>query len=446
MAVAVASARKSDGGPMYQVTGVDLLTDNGKARVNALNQGIFPFPIADQELQSALTLAKEAGNLTATTDESVYGVADVVVVDVPLDISYLDDEPTLKLSGFESAIRAVARRIPVGALVLIETTVPPGTCEKIATPALQDELRRRGLDKDSVHLAHSSERVMPGDGYLDSIVNFWRAYAGNTNVAADICEQFLTSIVNVEHFPLRRLSSMTASETVKVMENTYRAVNIALIDEWTKYAETLGIDLYEVVDAIRVRPTHSNIRFPGLGVGGYCLTKDPTFAPAAAKQLFHFEKLGFPFSQLAVKVNHNMPLHAVERLTVLLGGSCKGKRILVLGLSYREDIGDTRYSPAETLVRALESRGAVVSGYDPFLTYWRELNWVLPVELPSPIGLDAVVIATAHKQFQTLDIPSWLGSVRPVLLDTANVITAEHRRLCRDAGIRLESVGRGDGL
>ena len=446
MAVAVASATNAEKQRIYQVIGVDRSTVDGIARVAAINQGDFPFPTSDRKLKSALIAASAAGNLRATTDESVYESADIVVIDIPLDIPFLTNEPQLDMTEFEDAVRTVFSKVPSGALVLVETTVPPGTCEKIVTPILHSELRRRDMDENSVHLAHSFERVMPGDAYLDSIVNFWRVYAGNTTMAADACEAFLTTIIDVKKFPLSRLSSMTASETTKVMENTYRAVNIAFVDEWTRYAEAVGVDLFEIIDAIQVRPTHSNIRFPGLGVGGYCLTKDPAFAPAAARQLHGLTTLDFPFSSLAIKVNHDMPLHAVARLSILLEGGLKDKAVLVLGLSYRQDIGDTRHSPAETLVHALESQGARVEGYDPLIDYWQEMNWVLPDVFPDPAGFDAVIFSTPHKEFKSLDVARWLGDARPVLLDASNVLSVEKRNSCRKMGVRVESVGRGDGL
>jgi nucleotide sugar dehydrogenase len=446
MAVAVASARTQDGSFLYQVTGVDRDTPKGRERVEALYRGEFPFPTADPMLQETLTRAHETGNLSATTDESVFGVADVVVIDIALDIPFRDEHPQLQMTDLERAVRSIAQRIPEGALILVETTVPPGACEKVVMPILKDELQRRDLGEHAVHLAHSFERVMPGDAYLNSITHFWRVYAGATIEAADACEAFLSTIVETKHFPLTRLSSMTASETAKVMENTYRAANIAFIDEWTKYAETVGIDLFEVIDSIRLRPTHSNIRFPGLGVGGYCLTKDPAFAPTAARQLFGNKCLDFPFSRLAMQVNHAMPTHTVLRLKALLGGSCTGKSILVLGVSYRQDIGDTRYSPVETLARDLEAAGAWITGYDPFINHWPEMDRSLPSNLPEAKTFDAIVIAVPHREFLDLDLLEWLDRARPVVLDTANVITKDQRQRCRAAGVRIESVGRGNGL
>ncbi len=446
MAVAVASARSREGEILYHVTGVDQNTAQGRDRVAALARGDFPFRTTDESLSRALAQCHQYENLVTTTDESVYASADVVVIDIPLDVPFKDDKPQLEMAEFEQAFRAVAKRVPAGALILVETTVPPGTCEQVLLPALIEELHARGLEDGSVDLAHSYERVMPGDKYLESITHFWRVYSGVSLHAADVCETFLSSILDVENYPLTRLSSTTASETAKLMENTYRAANIAFIDEWTKYAEVVGIDMFEVIDAIRMRPTHSNIRYPGIGVGGYCLTKDPAFTPAAVQQLLGHQTLNFPFSHLALQINQAMPLHTMDRLTELLGGSCLEKKILLLGVSYRQDVGDTRHSPAETLVQTLLQAGAIVQAFDPFVTEWPEMNWSLPVRLPSPISFDAIVFATPHRDFMELDLVSWLGDSCPIVLDTVNVVAKQKREHCRLSGIQIESIGRGDGL
>ena len=330
-----------------------------------------------------------------------------------------------------------------GSLILVETTVPPGTCENILMPILDEELKNRSLEGDEVHFAHSFERVMPGGNYLNSIIKFWRAYAGATLEAANLCEEFLSNIIDVQRFPLTRMSSITASETAKVLENTYRAANIAFIDEWTKFAEAVGIDLFEVIDAIRMRPTHSNIRSPGLGVGGYCLTKDPAFAIVAARQIFRTRGLEFPFSELTLKVNRAMPVHTLDRLKKLLENQLSDKHILLLGASYRQDIGDTRYSPAELLARSLIEADAKVTVFDPYLTEWPELDMELSGELPSPESFDAVVLAVPHKQFRNLDLVDWLASSRPIVLDAMDVVSKTQRERCRQLGVRIESIGRG---
>jgi len=446
MATAIANARTKDDEPRYQVVGVDLPTDAGLSRVNAINSGVFPFPTADIELKNALKTALKIGNLKATTDESVYKLADVVVIDVALDIPFLENEPQLEWSEFETALTAVFSKVSVGTLVLLETTVPPGTSEKIVLPIMKRELATRGLDERSVYLAHSYERVMPGSDYLDSIINNWRVYAGYNAAAADLCEEFLSAVIDVKEYPLTRLASMTASETAKVMENTYRAMNIAFVSEWTQFAEAVGIDLFEVIDAISQRPTHSNIRVPGLGVGGYCLTKDPAFAPAAARQIYGLTTLGFPFSNLSLNVNNEMPLHSIARLLDMVEGDIADKSVLLLGISYRQDVGDTRYSPVEKIFSELEKLGAQVTSYDPYFDYWEEIERVLPSELPDATGFDVVIFCTPHKKFKEMDVLSWLGEQRPVILDTSNVLSLNTRTKCRANGVLLESIGRGAGL
>ena len=445
MATAVAIAIDEEGNPIYDVIGVDLPNELGLARVDAINNGEFPFATSDDKLVSAIAKAKKQGNLRATTEVSVFNEADIVVVDIQLDIPYLDDEPQLQFDGFKCAIQTIGKNVKAGALIVVETTVPPGTCEKVVVPTLVNELKKRNMSPDTVLVAHSYERVMPGDDYLASIIDYWRVFAGYTAEAGDACEAFLNSVVNVNDFPLTRLSSTTASETAKVMENTYRATNIAFIDEWTKFAETVGIDMFEIVDAIRKRPTHSNIRFPGLGVGGYCLTKDPTFAPAAVKQLFKKE-VDFPFSKMAVQVNHNMPLHTVSRLTALLADSLEDKKILVCGISYRQDVGDTRYSPSETLVRALLDKGVNVSLHDPYVEHWEEMNLPLLNELPKAQDYDAVVFAVAHKLYCELDLSGWGAGNTTLVLDANYIFSENQRKVAREHGINLESIGRGDGL
>ncbi len=446
MATAVALAENESGDPIHDVIGVDLPNPSGKHRVSEVNAGRFPFETSDPKLGPAVAQAVGRGNLRATTDPEVYSEADIIVVDVHLDIPFQEELPALEFAGFEQALRTIGARMRQDALVVIETTVPPGTCEKVVVPVLSEEFEKRGLDPAELLVAHSYERVMPGRDYLDSVINFWRVYSGHTKEAADRCEVFLSDVINIADYPLTRLSSTTASETAKVMENTYRAANIAFICEWTRYAEKVGIDLYEVVAAIQKRPTHANIRYPGLGIGGYCLTKDPTFTPAAARQLFGLD-LQFPFSRLAVTESAGMPHHGVSRLTELLGGSVAGKRILLCGVSYRQDVADTRHSPAEIVYRELIGRGANVDFHDPFVSWWEELDLAVPDELPDSSAYDAVMFAIPHAQYKALDLADWVANKQgTVVLDAYLVFSAEQRRAFREKGVRIEAIGVGDGL
>ena len=270
MSVVVANARNKNNKPYFNVIGVDLPTSEGCAKIESINNGKFPFQINDRKMINAFREVVDNGNLIATTELKTFTLADIVIVSVNLDIVYEDDIPKLSLGGFINAIRSLGKYMKPDSLIIVETTVPPGTCERVIVPELARFLRKRGLSENSILLAHSYERVMPGRECFDSIVNYWRVYAGHTARAAEACKNFLSKIINTEEYPLTRLDSTTSSEIGKLLENSYRAVNIAFMEEWGRFAEDIGIDLFEVIDAIRMRPTHSNIRQPGFGVGGYC--------------------------------------------------------------------------------------------------------------------------------------------------------------------------------
>jgi nucleotide sugar dehydrogenase len=428
------------------VIGVELPTISGSERAHRLNTGSFPFTTPDALLAEAIAQANREGNLVATTNAAAFQLATVAVVDVNLDvIDSGNDQPSVSLKGFETAIRTLGRELPSGALVIIETTVPPGTCANLVAPVLAEELRARNLGPDAILLAHSYERVMPGPDYFDSVVNYWRVYAGHTAKAAERCEEILSHVINVREFPLRRLSSITASETAKVLENSYRATNIAFIEEWARLAEAAGIDLFEVVTAIRDRPTHSNIRQPGFGVGGYCLPKDPLFAAVAASLFLNAGQLRFPFCRLAAETNKRMPIENLDRLEAFIGG-LDGKSIILLGVAYRSEVDDTRASPAEIFCREAMRRGATLLCHDPYVRHWSELNIPISHTLSDPAGIDAVVFAVPHQAYRRLDVASWLGSTRPFVYDCDNVLSAEVRKGLRAIGVKVESTGRGIGL
>ncbi len=447
MSLAVASARDADALPRFRVIGVDLPTADGLTRIDAVNAGAFPFETTDPKLVTAMAAAYDTGNLVATSDEAAYEFADVVIVDVNCDVVNEDGQPRVLLESFVAAIQALARRIRPGTLVIVETTVPPGTCEKIVAPLIQRVFTERGLPEGAFLLAHSYERVMPGRDYLDSIVNFWRVYSGYTTAAADACAEFLSHVVNVRDYPLMRMKSPIASETAKVLENSYRATTIAFIDEWARFAERTGVDLFEVIDAIRVRPTHSNMRQPGFGVGGYCLTKDPYLAALAARDLLGISDVAFPLSLAAAAINQRMPLATLDRLQALLGGKLERKRVLLMGVSYRSDVGDTRYSPSQTFYEAAVQRGAEVVPSDPLVRYWQELDLTIVSEFPRLIegrAIDAIVFAVAHGEYRSIDFREWLRDRTPVVLDANRVLTPEQLQALKAQGCVVASMGRGE--
>ena len=440
-AIAIASARDGAGNPLYTVVGVDLPTESGRERAAALNQGAFPFPTTDAALVAAARSALAAGNLVAVTDASVFGVADIIVVEIGLDIDDKTTTAKVDLPPFRAAIGTVGDHMKPDALILLESTVPPGTTEHIVAPLLHERLAARSLPAHAPKLAYCYERVMPGDGYLASIVDMWRVYAGMTVEAADAAETFLSSFIDTAKRPLTRLDSVRAVETAKVLENTFRAVNIALIDEWEKFARRIDVDLFEVLKAIRVRPTHQNIRYPGLGVGGNCLSKDPMFGATSAQEIFGLAGFDFPLSTAAVTINGRMPAATVALLEETLAGGLAGKRVLILGASYREDVGDTRHSPALTLADMLAEKRATVAFADPLVD--AEIGVPLHRDLPDAGGFDAVILAVGHKQYRAIDLAGWCGAQRPVVLDANGVLSRQQLRSLRDAGFKVAAIGRG---
>ncbi|EMO45759.1 nucleotide sugar dehydrogenase [Leptospira santarosai] len=446
MAVAISQARLENGDFAFNVIGVDLANSQGQRSIDSLNQGRFPISTNDEELLNAAISANKNGNLVATSDISAYTIADVVIVDINLDLGQpdADGDPTVNFESFLKAIDILGNNVPQNCLILLETTVPPGTCKKIVAPRLSECFKNRSFAPDSFLLAHSYERVMPGDQYLKSIINFWRVYSGHTEKAADECETFLKKIINTTDYPLMRLDNTTASETAKVLENSYRAMNIAFIEEWGRFAEGVGVDLFQILNAIRVRPTHNNIRQPGFGVGGYCLTKDPLFARSSAKYIFNRPDIDFPFSKEAVRVNNIMPLVSVRKLESMLNGQIRNKKVILFGVSYRPDVSDTRYSPSEIFAKDLQSKGVQLIYHDPLVDFWEEMGVTPNKMLPDTDGIDAIVFAVGHKEYRNIDFTSWLGKNRPIILDANNVLTNTQIDELKKLGHTIGAIGRGD--
>lgn len=445
MSVAIASAKDHENKPFYNVIGIDVPGEAGYIKANSINEGIFPYENSDKKLELKLQEAIQNGNLKATTDSGNLAYADIVVVDINLDVKYTgDDSPYLDLDLFKNAMRTIGKYIKETTLVLVETTVPPGTCQKVVAPIIKEEFEKRGL-KGTPHIAHSYERVMPGENYLDSIISYWRVYSGIDEVSADMCEVFLKSVIKTDQYPLTRLMNTTSTETAKVLENSYRATTIAFMEEWGRFAENVGIDLFEIVDAIRMRPTHSNMRQPGFGVGGYCLTKDPYFAMLASKDLFGRDDLEFPFSTMAVRYNKIMPLVSVSYLEKFLDG-LEDKKILLLGVSYRQDVGDTRYSPSETFAREILKKGARLTCEDPLVKYWPEMQESVRNDIPDFGDYDAVVFAVQHKQYADIDFSEIQPQSSLLIFDANKVLNDQQiEDIRKNKSFIYKSIGRNMG-
>ena len=434
----------------YAVIGVDLPSEEARRKITAINDGKFPLVADDPKIDVFFESARTKGNLYATFDSSAYQWAEVIVVDVNLDVqksSGADGELIdydVDLTGFQSAINTIGTYCREDVLILVETTVPPGTCERVVKPTIEAALKKRGLSIDNYRLGHSYERVMPGPNYIDSIRAFPRVYAGMDDSSADSVEHFLKTIIDTSRCELTRLEHPNATEMAKVLENSYRALNIAFAVEWSRFAEEAGVDLYGMVDAIRVRPTHANLMYPGIGVGGYCLTKDPLLASWSRKSFFG-SNTDLAMSVNGVSVNDQMPRFAFERL-IQVFGDIKDKRILFMGVSYRGDVGDTRFSPVEGMVKLVLANGAVPLFHDPFLSFWEEQSALVENDLDNILSKDPqlIVISTGHSEYKKESTVQKLMAIRPAFIfDTIGLFSEAQLTILQERH-RLSVLGRGD--
>lgn len=453
MATVVADATDQDGKPYYFVHGHQRASKRSYWKVPVINSGIPPVSSSDPEVPEIFhRTVVEKKNFRATADDFVYTLVDVVVVDIQLDATKPAFGDAAKgycdITAFREGIRTLGQNIKPDCLVLVETTVPPGTCEKVVKPILEEEFTKRGIDIkiNPPLVAHSYERVMPGAKYVASIRDFWRVFSGVNAKSIELCREFLSNVLDVENYPLTQLDNTNASELAKTMENSYRATNIALTLEWARFAEEIGVDIFKVRDAIRKRKgTHDNLLRPSLGVGGYCLTKDPVLANWAMGALF-----GVP-GQLkvainSVNINDTMPLHTIEIIKKVYP-ELKNLKIAVLGVSYLEDVGDTRHSPSKVLVEFLRKDLAVVSAHDPYVEVWPELeeihvyndlNEVLP-------DADVVIFAVGHSQYKKLDPKELLAicKTKPLIVDCSNFLSDATVNTYKGLGCKVRGVGKG---
>ncbi|MQY79367.1 MAG: nucleotide sugar dehydrogenase [Bacteroidetes bacterium] len=387
--------------------------------------------------------------MLATYSEHSYSKADIVVVDIHLDVTkrILGNpyEYEFTYDGFSRSIEVVANNISPNTLCVIESTVPPGTTAKVIYPIFVEAFRKRKLDINKFHLAHSYERVMPGRNCMDSIVNFYRVYSGINKESETMAEEFLKSFINTKDYPLYRLHSTTASEMAKVLENSYRAMNIAFIEEWTEYAEETEVDLFEVITAIRMRPTHKNIMSPGFGVGGYCLSKDPLLADWSYKNLFNGDG-HLKMSVEAVATNDLMPNYTFDLLKREVG-NLKDKHITILGISYLNDVADTRCSPTGLFYDKCLGEGANVNLHDPLVTFWEEKKLQINSEI-NHLRVkkhDVAIFTVRHSLYLDMtvdDILSTLPGVK-VVIDANNIISNDTAKKLSDKNIKIIGVGKG---
>ena len=479
MAAIVADSTDADGKPTKFVIGCQRPSTRSFWKIGLLNEGVSPVKAEDAEVDPMIArCVLEKKTLTATFDADCLKLADCVVVDVQCD--YVKQELGNMRSGetdmaaLEATLRTIGERIPEECLVLIETTVAPGTTEFVAWPLLKKAFAARGLEGTPL-LAHSFERVMPGREYVASIRDFWRVCSGCTEEARARVERFLRDVINTEEYELTVMDRPIESETTKIVENSYRATILAFLHEWSLFAERNGVDLIKVVGAIKKRPTHSNMIFPGPGIGGYCLPKDGGLAYWAYRHILGFEDGDqvFRMSPEAIDINDTRALHVAELARDALrnmGRTTAGAGVLICGASYRQDVGDTRYSGSEIVVRKLTEMGAELRVHDPYVEHWYEFekqdtypapghSWsrffrnqdqltdlrVQPDLAAALEGVAAVILAVPHAPYLELspdDVVAWAGGPIAVV-DCFGILSDDKIRRYLELGCEVKGLGRG---
>ena len=437
MAIAVANSKNKNGSNNFNVIGIEKNNTRGKHLKNQINQGNLPINCADKKIYKMFNNTKNNNNYRVSTDISNIANSKIVVVSINFEINYKKKDPFFLLKNF---FKEIAKIISKNSLIIIETTLPPGTCDQIIYPTLVDAFSKRGLAKNDIMLSYSYERIMPGYHYYDSIINNNRVYSGINKKSMDVCKNFLSKVINVKKFPLSLLNSNTECEFSKILENSYRATNIALIDEWTKYSRIAKVDIYNILDVIKKRDTHNNIMRPGLGVGGYCLTKDPFFALASVTKIFK-NKNDFPFIKLTMKTNQDMPLTSLDYIKEKIR-LIKQKKILILGLSYREGVGDYRSSPSITLYKKLKKFAAVIHANDPLVDVEsdRDLKKYVVKQKEKLNYYDVVILCTRHNEYKKFNLK--LVSKKTVFIDLNNSIPNKTKKLFEKNNIKLFVLGK----
>jgi UDP-N-acetyl-D-glucosamine dehydrogenase len=311
----------------------------------------------------------------------------LICVPTPLSENHLPD-----LSILQSAINNVSKVLKADSLVIIESTIQPGTTRNIIVPILEKE---SGLSRDQFHVAYSPERIDPMNKKY-TIKNTPKLVAGLTQEAANKAKEFYANFIDKVDI----CDSLEVAETAKLLENSFRLVNISFINELAMFCHKIGIDVNDVIKAASTKPYGFMPFYPSVGVGGHCIPVDPLYLAEAAREA------GAPsrFIELADEINLGMPTYFVGRASEMLGG-LKDKKVLVIGVSYKPNVADVRETPVEALISGLKKSGALVSWHDDLVKSW---NGESSVALGS--GFDLAILATPHDY---LDL-SLLGNV-PVL-------------------------------
>jgi UDP-N-acetyl-D-glucosamine dehydrogenase len=411
----------------YHTTGIDLDT----RKVEAIAEGRSYIPDVSTADVKAL---RDAGKLDATTDFSIVKELDTINICVPTPLRKTKDPD---MSYIVSAVEAIAKHLHPGMLIVLESTTYPGTTDEVVQPILEDTGLKAGVD---FFIAFSPERVDPGNPTFQTH-NVPKVVGGLTPDCARLAGALYGSAIET----IVPVSSTRVAEMVKLLENTFRAVNIGLVNELALMCDRMNIDVWEVVDAAKTKPFGFMAFYPGPGLGGHCIPIDPFYLSWKAKQS------GFDprFIELAGHINGGMPHYVVDKVMDALNTRRKamnGSRVLVAGIAYKRDIDDMRESPALDVMHLLEEKGAKVDYVDPYVPIVHGREWpgrrdIKAVELKRGLykQYDCVVIVTDHKTF---DYDAMIAEA-DLIVDTRNAIKKPHTNVFRLGAPRPETAGHG---
>lgn len=432
--------------PGFRVTGVQRRSLRSGWKIDALNAGRSPFEGDEPGLAELIhRVAVDKGTFRVTEDISACRDADVILIDVQTPV---DEHKVPQYESLREASAGVGKHMKWGALVIIESTVAPGTTTHVVQPILERESgMAAGRD---FGLAFSYERVMPGK-LLEYLINFPRVVGGIDENSTRRAVDLYRHIVKREITPTDCLTA----EVAKTVENAYRDVNIAFANEMALICESLGVNVFEVRGLVNARPDRQ-MHIPGAGVGGHCLPKDPWLLNHGVNA-YGSKKVNSEMLAVARRINDAMPFHMAELVKEALAEAGKpvaGARVAVLGVAYLENSDDTRNTPALPLIQTLRGLGVRVTAHDPYV---RRAEWdalglaadgdvVYTQDLAKALrGADCAVVITKHREYLGSDLLAAARTMnQPVLVDGRGCID---EKACADAGISYWGVGkRGPGM
>lgn len=423
---------------LFDVSIVEKNGINSNDKITKINSGIFPFKMGDKKISNILskTIGK---NLKATSDIKVYENAKVIISCIDFNTLGNKKDFEKNINQYKEKISEIALNMQPSSLLIVQTTLPPGTCEKYIIPMIKKIFKQRGIKKKDILFCHSFERVMPGKGYIDSIRNNWRVYAGANKKSNSQAKDFFKKLINVKKYPLTEFDRPIYSEIAKILENSYRALNISFLNDWGNFAEKIKVNLFEVIKSIKLRPTHSNIMFPGFGVGGHCLTKDPLFANISSKRIFKLKDQKFNLIKNSVEINKQMPLNTFK----LIKSNFKknsSKKILIMGVSYKEDIDDTRNSPTAILFNKLKNYFKFIDFCDPLVERWEELDLKVKNTIPNLNNYDILILV--NKNYKNLNFVKLLKKRKITIFDTNDILNSKIAKRLSKKEIKVFSIGK----